>query len=228
MVELPQDTRLRGSLRLAGIVLGAAVTGLVPLTFPPDGGATAFDRSVMAPIHSAFDARPGVYQALVVPSNGYILVPLLLLAGAWFGYRGLWRRAAIMVLVPELALGLNALLWKPLWDRHLHDYLAYPSGHTVHLVAIATAFIVLVGSVRARLITFAAAGAAMLAAAVGMIGLDYHLPTDIIGGAAVAIATVLALCWAAQALFDRRGLPVLPPHGDDTDATPEQLSAPDR
>ncbi|MFC9439190.1 phosphatase PAP2 family protein [Nocardia sp. NPDC057030] len=205
MFGLPQDTRLGGSLRPAGIALGAAVAGLVPLTFPPGGGATAFDRAVAAPIHAAFDARPGVYSALVVPSNGYILVPLLLLAGAWFGYRGHRRRAAIMVLVPELALGLNALLWKPLWDRHLHDYLAYPSGHTVHLVAIATAFIVLIDSVRARLITFAVALVAMLAASVGMIGLDYHLPTDIVGGAAIAIATVLALCWAAQALFDRPG-----------------------
>lgn len=205
MFGLPQDTRLGGSLRLVAIVVSAAVTGLVPLTFPPDGGATAFDRAVATRIHSAFDARSGIYEALVLPSNGYILLPLLLLAGAWFGYRGRWRRAAIMVLVPELALGLNALLWKPLWDRHLHDYLAYPSGHTVHLVAIATAFIVLTDSIRARLIAFAVAVAAVLAAAVGMIGLDYHLPTDIIGGAAVAIATVLALCWVAQALFDRTG-----------------------
>ncbi|MEV6562142.1 phosphatase PAP2 family protein [Nocardia sp. NPDC051756] len=203
MFGLPQDTRLGGQLRLAGIVVSAAITGLVPLTFPPDGGATAFDRAVARPIHSAFDARPGIYQALVVPSNGYILLPLLLLAGAWFGYRGQWRRAAIMVVVPELALGLNALLWKPLWDRHLHDYLAYPSGHTVHLVAIATAFIVLVDSMRAQLIAFTVALVAMLAAAVGMIGLDYHLPTDIVGGATIAIATVLTLCWAAQALFDR-------------------------
>ncbi|MFI7001007.1 phosphatase PAP2 family protein [Nocardia sp. NPDC050175] len=204
MGGLRQDTRLEGLLRLGGVALGGAVTGLLPLTFPPDGGATAFDRALATSIHSALDSRPGVYQALVVPSNAYILVPLLLLAGAWFGYRGQWWRAATMVVVPELALGLNSVLWKPLWDRHLHDYLAYPSGHTVHLVAIATAFIVLVDSVRARVIAFAVAVLALLAAAVGMIGLDYHLPTDIIGGAAVAIAMVLALCWPAQLFINRR------------------------
>ncbi|MFI6169376.1 phosphatase PAP2 family protein [Nocardia sp. NPDC051052] len=202
MFGLRQDTSLEGLLRLGGIALGGAVTALVPLTFPPDGGPTAFDRALAAPIHAALDTRPGIYQALVIPSNAYILVPLLLLAGAWFGYRGHWRRAAIMVAVPELAAGLNAALWKPLWDRHLHDYLAYPSGHTVHLVAIATTFILLVDSVRARVSTFAVAVVALLAAAVGMVGLDYHLPTDIIGGAAVAIAMVLALCWAAQLLID--------------------------
>ncbi|MFI6047954.1 phosphatase PAP2 family protein [Nocardia sp. NPDC051321] len=202
MFGLRQDTSLEGLLRLGGIALGGAVTALVPLTFPPDGGPTAFDRAIGTPIHAALDTRPGIYQALVIPSDAYILVPLLLLAGAWFGYRGNWRRAAIMVAVPELAAGLNAVLWKPLWDRQLHDYLAYPSGHTVHLVAIATTFIVLVDSVRARLSTLAVAVLALLAAAVGMIGLDYHLPTDIIGGAAVAIAMVLALCWAAQLLID--------------------------
>lgn len=204
MFGLQQDTSLEGLLRLGGIALGGAVTGLLPLTFPPDGGPTAFDRALATPIHAALDTEPGVYQALVFPSNAYILVPLLLLAAAWFGYRGRWRRAAIMVVVPELALGLNAVLWKPLWDRHLHDYLAYPSGHTVHLVATATAFIVLIDSVRARVIALVVASVALLAAAVGMIGLDYHLPTDIIGGAAVAIAMVLALCWAAQLLIDAR------------------------
>ncbi|MEU7143863.1 phosphatase PAP2 family protein [Nocardia sp. NPDC046473] len=204
MGGLRQDTRLEGLLRLGGIALGGSVTVLLPVTFPPDGGATAFDRALATPIHSALDTRPGIYQALVVPSNAYILLPLLLLASAWFGYRGQWWRAAVMVAVPELALGLNSVLWKPLWDRHLHDYLAYPSGHTVHLVAIATAFIVLVDSVRVRVITFVVAVLSLLMAAVGMVGLDYHLPTDIIGGAAAAIAMVLALCWPAQLFIDRR------------------------
>ncbi|WP_433664908.1 phosphatase PAP2 family protein [Nocardia sp. CA-128927] len=202
MIGLRQDTSIGGALRLGGIALSGAVTGVLPLTFPPDGGPTGFDRTLADPIHSALDSRPGIAQALMIPSNAYILLPLLLLAAAWFGYQGQWWRAAIMVLVPELAVGLNAWLWKPLWDRHLHDYLAYPSGHTVHLVAIATAFIVLIDSVRARVIALVIAMVALLVVAVGMVRLDYHLPTDIIGGAAAAIAMVLALCWAAQLLID--------------------------
>ncbi|QBS46572.1 hypothetical protein DMB37_39495 [Nocardia sp. CS682] len=180
--------------------MGGTVTAVLPATFPPDGGPTPLDRDLAAPIHSALDTRPGLYQALVIPSNAYILVPLLLIAAAWFGYRGRWRHAAIMVVVPELALGLNTWLWKPLWDRQLHDYLAYPSGHTVHLVAIATTFIVLIDSIRARLRTLAVAVPALLAVAVGMVGLDYHLPTDIIGGTAAAVAMALALCLLAQTL----------------------------
>ncbi|PXX58392.1 undecaprenyl-diphosphatase [Nocardia tenerifensis] len=197
-----QDTSLEGIWRLVAIIVGAAVTAAIPWTFPPDGGPTAFDRALAAPIHSTLDARPGVYQALVIPSNAYILLPLLALAAAWFGYRGQWWRAALMVVVPELAVGLNTWLLKPLWDRHLHDYLAYPSGHTVHLVAIATAFIVLIESIRTKIRAFAAAVVAQLGVAVGMVGLDYHLPTDVIGGVAAAATMVLALCWPARALLD--------------------------
>ncbi|MFF3229004.1 phosphatase PAP2 family protein [Nocardia suismassiliense] len=200
MFGLRQDVSTGGALRLGGIALGGAVAAGLPATFPPDGGPTSLDRDLAAPIHSALGTRPGIYQALVVPSNAYILVPLLLLAAAWFGYRGRWWQAATMVVVPELALGLNTWLWKPLWDRHLHDYLAYPSGHTVHLVAIATTFIVLIDSIRARLIALTVAVVTLLAVAVGMVGLDYHLPTDIIGGTAAAIAMALALCLLAQTL----------------------------
>ncbi len=97
-----------------------------------------------------------------------------------------------MVAIPEVVVGFNSWVLKPLWDRPLHDYLAYPSGHTVHLVAIATAFVVLTDSTRARVVTILVATAALVCAAVGMIGLGYHLPTDILGGAAVAIALVVA------------------------------------
>lgn len=99
-----------------------------------------------------------------------------------------------MVVIPEVAVGINSWVLKPLWDRPLHDYLAYPSGHTVYLVAIATAFVLLTDSPRARVRTAALAIAALLCAAIGMIGLGYHLPTDILGGAAAAIAMVTALC----------------------------------
>ncbi|WP_244467350.1 phosphatase PAP2 family protein [Nocardia vulneris] len=195
-----QDVIPRGVPTLGGIAVGAAVTGALPATFPPDGGPTALDRTLAAPIHSALDARPGLAELLVVPSNGYILLPLLAIAAGWFAYRRRWRSTALMLAVPGLAVALNAWVWKPLWHRQLHDYLAYPSGHTVHLVAIATTLFVLVDSPRARLRTVAVAIPALLAAAVGMIGLDYHLPTDIIGGAAAAVAMVLTCCWAARLL----------------------------
>lgn len=179
---------------LCAVLVGTGVVITLPLTFPADGAATDLDRTVARPIHSALDDHPGGYEALVIPSNGYILIPLMLAAAVWFGYRGQWRRAVAMVVLPEAVVGLNSWVLKPLWDRPLHDYLAYPSGHTVHLVAIATAFVVLTDSVRASVVTIVIATVALICAAVGMIGLGYHLPTDVVGGAAVAIALVVA-CW---------------------------------
>ncbi|WP_237748324.1 phosphatase PAP2 family protein [Nocardia brasiliensis] len=195
-----QDVIPRGVPTLGGIAVGATVAGALPATFPPDGGPTALDRALATPIRAALDARPGLAELLVVPSNAYILLPLLAIAAGWFAYRRHWRSAALMLAVPGSAVALNAWVWKPLWHRQLHDYLAYPSGHTVHLVAIATTFFVLVDTTRARLSTVAVAIPALLAAAIGMIGLDYHLPTDIIGGTAAAVAMVLTFCWAARLL----------------------------
>ncbi|WP_433762324.1 phosphatase PAP2 family protein [Nocardia sp. CA-135398] len=185
---------------LCAVLVGVAVAATLPLTFPGDSGATDLDRALAQPIHSALDDHPGGYQALVISSNGYILIPLLLAAAAWFGHRKQWRRAVAMVVIPEVVVGLNSWVLKPLWDRPLHDYLAYPSGHTVHLVAIATAFVVLTESTRARVVTIVSATVALVCAAVGMIGLGYHLPTDILGGAAVAIALVV-VCWMLTAPF---------------------------
>ena len=185
---------------LCVVLVGLGVAVTLPLTFPGDGAATDLDRELAEPIHSALDDHPGGYEALVIPSNGYILIPLLLAAAAWFGYRGQWRRAVAMVVIPEVVVGINSWVLKPLWDRPLHDYLAYPSGHTVHLVAIATAFVVLTDSTRARVGTIVIATAALACAAVGMIGLCYHLPTDILGGTAVAIALVV-LCWKLTERF---------------------------
>ncbi|MFE7797275.1 phosphatase PAP2 family protein [Nocardia sp. NPDC057440] len=184
------------ALRLGLVVFCAAVTSGLPLTFPRDKGPTELDRDLAEPIHTALDGHPDVYRALVIPSNGYILIPLLLAAACWFGYRGEWWRAAMMVVVPELAVAINSWLLKPLWERPLHDYLAYPSGHTVHLVAIAATFLALTDAPRARAVVLALAAVSLFAAAIGMIGLGYHLPTDIVGGTAAAIAMVTALCLA--------------------------------
>lgn len=197
MLAVPEKP-VSGNIVLIGVAgAGAAVTAGLPMTLPADGGPSAVDRAIADPLHSTLDARPGVYEALVVPSNCYILLPLLLLAGAWFAYRGDRRRAVTMAVVPELAVAVNTWLLKPLWGRQWQDYLAYPSGHTVHLVAIAGTFVLLADTHRTRCTVCAMASVALLAAAAGMVGLDYHHPTDILGGTTAAIAMVILLCWAA-------------------------------
>ncbi|MEU2034387.1 phosphatase PAP2 family protein [Nocardia amamiensis] len=185
------------TVRAGVAATGVAATAAIPAALPSDGGPSALDRAIADPVHAALDARPGVYEALVVPSNGYVLLPLLILACVWFARRGDLRRAATMLVVPELAVAINTWLLKPLWGRQWHDYLAYPSGHTVHLVAIAATFVLLMDPVRVRRAVCGVATVATLAAAVGMIGLGYHHATDILGGIAAAVTMVISLCWAA-------------------------------
>lgn len=207
MLAVPEKLVPGNVVRIGVAAVGAAVTVAVPMTLPADGGPSAVDRAIADPLHSALDARPGVYEALVVPSNGYILLPLLLLACAWFAYRGDLHRAVTMAIVPELAVAVNTWLLKPLWGRQWQDYLAYPSGHTVHLVAIAGTFVLLADTHRTRCAVCAMASLALLAAAAGMVGLDYHHPTDILGGAAAAIVMVILLCWAAEFRRGRNSRP---------------------
>ncbi|MCP2293933.1 undecaprenyl-diphosphatase [Nocardia amikacinitolerans] len=188
------ERRISGAVRAYTGVLCAVIALTIPLSFPADGGRTDLDRAVEEPVRATLDGYRGVYHVLVVPSNAYILLPLLFAATAWFAYRREWWRAATMFVVPEVAVAINTLVLKPLWDRPLHDYLAYPSGHTVHLVAIAATFVLLTDSTGARRTVAVVTVVALGGVAVGMIGLDYHLATDVLGGAAAAIAMVIALC----------------------------------
>ncbi|UFS98871.1 phosphatase PAP2 family protein [Nocardia huaxiensis] len=175
------------------IAVSAVVMIVVPQFFPADGGPTGWDRSAGEHVHSSLDGHMWVYRVLVFPSNWYVVVPLLLGGAAWFAYRKLWWQAGFVLLAPEIAMLVNSLALKPLWDRPLHDYLAYPSGHTVHLVAVVTAVALASESARVRVSAVAALAVVLPVITIGMVGLGYHYPTDILGGAAAAIALVTAL-----------------------------------
>lgn len=183
-----------GTARLGVVAVCIAIVAAVPLSFPADGGPTRADREVAAPILDNLDRYRALYRVLVVPSDAYILIPLLFAAAAWFAVHRRWWRAATMLVVPEVAVAVNTWILKPLWDRPLSDYSAYPSGHTVHLVAIAATFVLLTDSVATRYVVVVVTALSLGGVAVGMIGLGYHLVTDVIGGAAAAIALVIVLC----------------------------------
>ena len=185
------------------VVIGLLITVTIPLSFPPDGGPTAVDRAIGDRVHEGLDTHPGLYHALVVPSNAYVVLPILLLGVLYCLYRRDWWGAGFLVVIPELVVALNTWVLKPLWDRQLDDYLAYPSGHTVQFTAIVTGVLLVVADARTRIVIGAVAAAALVAFAVGMVGLGYHYPSDIAGGATVALAAALG-CWAALTPVRRR------------------------
>ncbi|NKY32137.1 phosphatase PAP2 family protein [Nocardia speluncae] len=169
----------------------------LPWSFPPGGGATTFDLAVGARVDPRLDPRPWVAEVLALATNTGVVLALLCGSAAWFAWQRRWWETATVVLAPELAVAVNTWALKPWWGRPLHDYLAYPSGHTVHLVSVITALVLLLRSTRARAVIVALATAGWCAGAAGMIALDYHHATDIVGGAAAGISLTIALYWVS-------------------------------
>ncbi|WP_410875495.1 phosphatase PAP2 family protein [Nocardia sp. A7] len=185
-------------VRVSAVGAGAVLTAVIPLTFPADGGASELDSVV-----SEDTVSPDLAQVLVTPSDAPVVIALLLAACAWFALRRQWWQAVTMLVVPEIALAVNTWLLKPLWDRQMADHLAYPSGHTVHMVAVATTFACLVSDLRARIVVATLTVFALIAITPGMAELGYHRPTDVLGGAAAAASMAIGLCWLADALRAR-------------------------
>jgi membrane-associated phospholipid phosphatase len=134
----------------------------------------------------------GLLRVLVLPTEPYVLVPVIALVVAWCLRSGRRRDAVFTALAPALAVAANTWVLKPLFDRWKGDTLVYPSGHTVSMVATVVVLLVLTTG-RARTIIAATGAVLLVAVTIGMIGLGYHYLTDVIGGTLFAVAVVLAL-----------------------------------
>lgn len=124
---------------------------------------------------------------------------------------GLLRRhrefAALAVASPVLTVALVELVGKPLVDRHLTHYLCYPSGHTVSAVSaltVAALGFAAGASPKRRLLALAVWVVATCAVALGLVAMNYHYPTDVIGGVGVVLGTVLPSAVLADAAARRR------------------------
>lgn len=204
-----------GSLIAAATGTSAAVvTAVIPLSFPPGGGPTPFDLDMSRRVDPWLDPRPWVAEVLALATDTGVVLALLCGGAAWFARQRRWWATATMILVPGIAVAINTWALKPWWGRSLHDYLAYPSGHTVHLVSVMATLVLLIRSVRARLMLIVLTVAGWGAGAVGMIALDFHLATDVAGGATAGIALAIGLHRAsvctARMLGVRPGRPAGP------------------
>ncbi|KAA0022551.1 phosphatase PAP2 family protein [Antrihabitans cavernicola] len=192
---------------IAIAIVGVAVTIALPLTFPSGGGANTFDSWVADRIASILGNHHTTLSVLAEPSTPLVVVPALIVAAIYAATR--LRRVDVIAVIagPLLAVALNSLVFKPLFDRHLDGYLAYPSGHTVSLVAAETAIALLMRSAIHEAVVAAVGTVLLICAAIGMIGLGYHHVTDIIGGTGVGIAVpviVSVLLDASKSAAERR------------------------
>jgi membrane-associated phospholipid phosphatase len=145
------------------------------------------------------------------PSSVIVLAGLLAVLAFALSRR---RLAVLAVLGPGLT-GVATTALKPVFDRTLSGALAYPSGHTAALTALAivTALLLVslirVGTVwKAVLVGLAALGAG-LAMAVTLTALDIHYPTDTIGGFGTAVAVVLGAALVLDRVAEGRRPPAL-------------------
>ena len=192
-------------------VLGAGLTVALGLRYAGDHKPSTVDTFVAAAIEQILGGNHMLLEILAAPSTPAVVVGVVVLTAVVCGIRRNRRGVALAVAGYAIPVALNTWVLKPAFERYYDGYLAYPSGHTVSLVAALTVLALLARSGLPTW-TVAAAGAVLvIAAGIGMVGLGYHYPTDIVGGAAFAIATTIGTAYAIDTLMHlppmRRGDP---------------------
>ncbi|WP_409493308.1 phosphatase PAP2 family protein [Amycolatopsis sp. cmx-11-12] len=146
-------------------------------------------------------------RLLVLPTEAYVLIPVAVLTAALCLLGRRRPEAALTIVGPLIAILANTWVLKPLFGRWKNTWLAYPSGHTVALVAVLTVLVLLARPGVATAVISIVGAVVLGGVTIGMIGLGYHYLTDVVGGTLFAIAVVCAtrvlLSWAA-----RRRVPV--------------------
>lgn len=130
---------------------------------------------------------------LLIPTEPYVLLPLIALIVLLEALQRDWRAVALAACGSAVPVALNTWAVKPLFHHQLHDYLGYPSGHTVSLVSTLTVLVLLARQGISTVITLVAATAVTVAAGAGLVEAGYHYPVDVIGGACFAVAVTLAV-----------------------------------
>lgn len=207
-VELSRRLSL-GSLSVALFAVAAAVA----LRVRGGSGPLRVDRIVTAKLRSARIGEAATRLRLtdghglpdgLAPRAVAYAVPIAAVAAllglAFVAWRRRDRGAVVLCLLgPVAAVFLTDSVAKPLVDRRMGIHLAYPSGHATGAAAVAVLALVLCHRWTGwRGLGIASPFALALPAVMGvaLIRLNWHYPTDVLGGLAMGAATVLALAAA--------------------------------
>ncbi|PXY32920.1 phosphatidic acid phosphatase [Prauserella sp. PE36] len=180
----------------------AVVTLVLGLPFAGERSAGAFDAAIEKGVESAFG--DGLLTAFVLPTEFPVVLGALAVLVAVAGGRRRWDLVALVVAAPTVAIPVNTWVLKPAFGRHYDDHLAYPSGHTVSLVTVLTLLALFTAPGARRLATVVVGAMLTALAGIGMVGLNYHYLTDVVGGAAFAAAVTLGLASAGAASAGHR------------------------
>jgi len=204
-----------GGRRWAGwlLVACAAVVAVLGALFAGQATADGFDRTADSAIASAFSGHAGVLPRLAEPGTQIpaVVLSAIIIVACLLG--GRLNGAVLAAAAVPVADGLDELLIKHLVHRTYGGALAYPSGHTTTVVALAATVTVLLAVAPQpartrvlRVLIMAAAWSLACVVAVAVIALRWHYLTDTVAGAAVGAGTVYGLAMVLDLPAVRRWL----------------------
>jgi membrane-associated phospholipid phosphatase len=199
------------SSALALAVLAWIVTALMGLHYSDDSRPGRVDRAVDGRIVAELAKNERLVQHLVSVGNPAVITLISLVLVAVLALLRRPRAALLAALSPPLAGALTEWVIKPLVGRTFAGGLAFPSGHTTGIFTVAFVIVVVVSERKPPKLPRAlgvvlAVGALGLAVSVAaaLVAARYHYATDTVGGAGVALAVVLSVSVAVDAVSDAR------------------------
>ena len=172
---------------------------LVGIYLARHGGTDVFDRWGFSWVPVRYHSR--ALLALSYVGNPFVVGCGAVIAGA-VAARSDLRRAIACLAGPSLAGVLTEFVLKPWVGSHTGHLLSFPSGHTTGAAALA-AVVVLVLPTRWRWAAVPAAVALVAGAAVAVVSLGWHTPSQSLAGAAVGSGSVLLVDGLLQGLGAR-------------------------
>ena len=159
------------------------------------------DGTLSRGIDGLVGQRSRLAEVLVTPTDTLVVLALLALLVAVGLITHRWEVAILAVIGPGIAVSIVELALKPLFDRRMYGELSYPSGHMVAAVSALTVALLVVASTARwwlRLVIAAVWAALVVVLMVGLVAMDYHYPTDTIGGLCLSLGVILPLALVAD------------------------------
>lgn len=185
--------RPRARVAVAVALLVLAVLSLALAGFVGEG---ALDRALDGPVIAALEPHPWLVRPLVDLGELWVVLPVLAVVLVVALRRGHRRLAVLAVAGPALGNTATALL-KPAVGRDYAGSDAFPSGHMTAVVGVALVLLVaLLGSGaahRTRVAAITVGAVLVVGSGLALVAAHYHFATDVLGGAAVATASVLGM-----------------------------------
>ena len=192
------------------IAVGVVVTAGLGVHYANQRHPGRIDGAIDRRLHRHLASHQATLVHIITVADPRNVAIACVAIGALSFWRGRRRLALLSLIGPLMAVGLTDLVLKPLINRRFLGMLSFPSGHTAASVAMATVVVVgMLGASRpawsavARWLVLVAFEAVAFVIAVALVAAGLHYATDTIGGAALAIAVVMASALAIDGAADR-------------------------